>query len=103
MMKNIACQLEHSVEADVVRLLAACGERQRFLDGSPCGGASVTFGPAGLSSWRCRSTERCCRLGGRLTPCRTGEHKLGNALSCRATTLPHMGLKCATVSDRRLS
>ena len=124
MRNEIAWQLEHSVETDASPSFA-----WRYLtdvrnwddppahfqlDGpftsgvwgatvfpgrEPCAGASVTFGPAGLSSLRCRSTERCCRLSGRLTPCRTGEHELRNALSCRATMLPHMRLKYATVSD----
>ena len=113
-MKNIACQLEHAVEAEVtssfagtggpisitgtIRLLSfdstahspvARGERPSFRGRSRCAGRFVTFGLARVSSSTCRSTGPSCRVSGCLTRCRNSEHGLRNVSSSRSTMQRH--------------
>jgi hypothetical protein len=120
-----ACQLEHSVEADVSPSFAWNWRTDvknwddppaRFqLDGPFARGSSGTtvlpgqaplhwrirdVQPGRSSSLKCRSIRRCYRLSGGLTPPQTAEHESRSALSCLGTMPVHSRNKSRLTSAR---
>jgi len=112
-MKNIACQLEHSVEAEVspsfawswrtdiknwddrppnfsstARSRVAHGEQPCFRDKSLCAGKFVTFGQGWPSSWKCRSTGPSSRLSGCFTAGRALPPDAGSMMIRRKSGAP---------------